>query len=59
MWVGYVLHRVHVDALGPWVGDVFLCGWDCVELVDDRTGDSLSHRRVAALAEEGGSRLGF
>ncbi|KAF7124467.1 hypothetical protein RHSIM_Rhsim12G0024500 [Rhododendron simsii] len=29
----------------------------CGSLVDDRTGDSLSHRRVAALAEEGGSSL--
>lgn len=53
LWIGYVFYWVHVDALGSWTGDVFLCGWDCFECVDDWTSDSLSefYVTVTAVAE--------
>lgn len=31
VWIGDVLHRVHVDALGSWIGDGVLRGWDCFD----------------------------
>ncbi|GFZ21118.1 hypothetical protein Acr_29g0002800 [Actinidia rufa] len=58
LWIGDVLHWIHVDALGSRIGDVLLCGWDRFKFVDARTRDSLSHEscRVAGVAEKGGSR---
>ncbi|THG11651.1 hypothetical protein TEA_005898 [Camellia sinensis var. sinensis] len=53
LWLGYVFYWIHVDALGYWIGNVPLCGWDCVHFVDAGTRDSLSHH---VTAEERGSR---
>ncbi|KAL6969244.1 hypothetical protein U1Q18_028968 [Sarracenia purpurea var. burkii] len=55
MWIGYVFYRIHVDALGSRIGDVFLCRWDCHEFIDAGTRNSLSHH-VTDLPKEGGSR---
>ena len=56
MWIGYFFHWIPVDALGSWIGDGFLCGWDCLESVDDWTSNSLSHH-ITGFAEEGGSSV--
>ncbi|KAF5741176.1 sepallata 3 [Tripterygium wilfordii] len=34
VWIGDVLYRVHIDALGYWIGYGVLRRWDCIEPLD-------------------------
>ncbi|KAG6597673.1 hypothetical protein SDJN03_10853, partial [Cucurbita argyrosperma subsp. sororia] len=52
LWIGYVLHRLHDDALGYWIGYVFLCRRRCFEPLHDRTFD-LILRYGSACAQKG------
>lgn len=55
LWFGYVLHRLHDDALGYWTGYVFLCRGCCFEPLHDRTLDFLL-RYGSVCAQKGHSR---
>ncbi|KAF5746425.1 hypothetical protein HS088_TW06G00596 [Tripterygium wilfordii] len=42
VWIGDVFYRVHIDALGYWIGYGVLRRWDCLEPLDVRPFNFLS-----------------
>lgn len=56
--IDHLLHWIHVDALGSWIGHGFVRGWNSLQFVDYRARHSLS-RHVTGCTAQGGSRLGF